>query len=441
MGPTVCPLEKEEPKKENSIFDYVNSSNLQGVLEKLEHGSEQERNVNTTDQRGNSLLHVAALRENVEIVELLLSKGATIDVRDSGDHTPLHFAANEGSIDIVKLLVEKGASLSAVNKDVRLDLKGIPLFVTGGKTPLHFAAEQGYDDCVEYLLQKGADRNLKDNDGYTPVDLAYINSREISVKFLDPSGTHVLENPDLTKEQRFALDYKKRAQRIIAEKPKPPQAHSSYTPLHPDLFTLDERFFDTEFIEAIRSGDEKKLKAILEEVTPRVYIFKMFNSEFCTKMIEEIKNFEKSGMPITRPNSMNRYGAVLDEIGFGAMMDNLMNKYISPFARFLFADVGGDNLNERHAFVVQYKIGEDLNLKEHTDRSAVTLNVCLGKDFTGGNLLFKGIKGTPSEHVENFEYAHVVGKGLLHLGKHIHQADNITSGERYNLIVWCRSKV
>jgi hypothetical protein len=42
----------------------------------------------------------------------------------------------------------------------------------------------------------------------------------------------------------------------------------------------------------------------------------------------------------------------LDEIGFGAMMDNLMNKYISPFARFLFPDVGGDNLNERHAFVV-----------------------------------------------------------------------------------------
>ena len=77
----------------------------------------------------------------------------------------------------------------------------------------------------------------------------------------------------------------------------------------------------------------------------------------------------------------------------------------------------------------------------HTDRSAVTLNVCLGKEFTGilslfrltlshfslfplllfvspllmycclgGNLVFKGIKGTSSENVEHFEYAHVVGK-------------------------------
>ena len=31
---------------------------------------------------------------------------------------------------------------------------------------------------------------MKDNDGYTAVDLAYINSREISMKFLDPHGTH-----------------------------------------------------------------------------------------------------------------------------------------------------------------------------------------------------------------------------------------------------------
>ena len=31
---------------------------------------------------------------------------------------------------------------------------------------------------------------MKDNDGYTAVDLAYINSREILMKFLDPNGTH-----------------------------------------------------------------------------------------------------------------------------------------------------------------------------------------------------------------------------------------------------------
>jgi hypothetical protein len=32
---------------------------------------------------------------------------------------------------------------------------------------------------------------------------------------------------------------------------------------------------------------------------------------------------------------------------------------------------------------VKYKIGEDLDLKEHVDDSEVTLNVSLGKSFAG----------------------------------------------------------
>lgn len=49
-----------------------------------------------------------------------------------------------------------------------------------------------YSCLNRYLLKKGADPKIKDNDGYTPVDLAYINSREASIKLLDPDGTHVL---------------------------------------------------------------------------------------------------------------------------------------------------------------------------------------------------------------------------------------------------------
>jgi hypothetical protein len=51
-------------------------------------------------------------------------------------------------------------------------------------------------------------------------------------------------------------------------------------------------------------------------------------------------------------NKTANIGAVLDELGFGKMMDMLMDKYITPFAKFLFLDCGGATLNERHAFVV-----------------------------------------------------------------------------------------
>jgi len=255
---------------------------------------------------------------------------------------------------------------------------------------------------------------------------------------LDPDNTY-LKPPKMSMQDRFHQDYRKRAQRI-----KPPQANQnpskieSYTPLHPELFNLCEEFFVPSFLGAVKSGNESNMRNILEEVAPHVYAFQMFTPDFCRQMIEEIENFEKSGLDITRPNSMNRYGAVLDEVGFEKMMDVLMHNYISPFARFLFPDNGGDSLTERRAFVVHYKKGGDINLKSHVDSSSVTLNVCLGRDFSGGNLVFQGIKGTPQENTEHIEYTHVLGKGLLHLGKHIHQANDILSGERYNLIIWCR---
>mgnify|MGYP003333528851 CR=1 FL=1 len=47
--------------------------------------------------------------------------------------------------------------------------------------------------------------------------------------------------------------------------------------------------------------------------------------------------------------------------------------------------------------MVQYKHGEDLGLDMHTDASDVTLNVCLGKEFTGAGLTFCGVRGDPAQ--------------------------------------------
>lgn len=36
---------------------------------------------------------------------------------------------------------------------------------------------------------------------------------------------------------------------------------------------------------------------------------------------------------IMRPNTMNKYGAVLDDFGLETMLDRLMNDFICPIAR------------------------------------------------------------------------------------------------------------
>ena len=51
------------------------------------------------------------------LVELLLSKGASINAMDDYFFTPLHYAAECGHTGIAELLLERGASIEAINKD------------------------------------------------------------------------------------------------------------------------------------------------------------------------------------------------------------------------------------------------------------------------------------------------------------------------------------
>ena len=211
-----------------------------------------------------------------------------------------------------------------------------------------------------------------------------------------------------------------------------------YTPLYPALF--EKRFRDewlaSTFVEALRDGSEAALRAVLHPELPgRVFSFELLKPEFCTQLLDELVNYEASGMPVARPNSMNAYGVIVNQIGMKPLIDDLQQRCLLPLTRMLFPKEGGA-FNNHHSFMVQYKQGEDLGLDMHHDDSDVTLNVCLGREFTGATLCFCGGFGAPDHRKHTHTYRHAVGRAILHLGSHRHGADDIVSGERYNLIVW-----
>merc|ERR1719231_37586 len=78
----------------------------------------------------------------------------------------------------------------------------------------------------------------------------------------------------------------------------------------------------------------------------------------------------------------------------------------------------------------------DLGLDMHVDNSDVTFNVCLGKEFSGAGLSFCGYMGEPRHRNLSYTYAHKKGHCVVHLGRRRHGADDITTGERLNLIIW-----
>ncbi|RXN22161.1 2-oxoglutarate and iron-dependent oxygenase domain-containing 2 isoform X1 [Labeo rohita] len=131
---------------------------------------------------------------------------------------------------------------------------------------------------------------------------------------------------------------------------------------------------------------------------------------------------------------------LLDELGFDeSFITPLREVYLRPLTALLYSDCGGNCLDSHKAFVVKYAMREDLDLSYHYDNAEVTLNVSLGKDFMEGNLFFGDMRQVPLSETECVEVEHHVTEGLLHRGQHMHGALPISSGTRWNLIIWMRA--
>lgn len=212
--------------------------------------------------------------------------------------------------------------------------------------------------------------------------------------------------------------------------------------LHSELFESPaawrDEWLEPSFREARRQGTPEAWRSILKEHLPGlVFSCKMLTTDFCDKLVAEIHNFYASGLPARRPNSMNSYGIILNEIGLEPLIDELQTM-MQPIGELLFPGPG-NVWDGHHCFIVRYRAGEDLGLDMHTDDSDVTLNICLGVDFTGAGLQFCGHMGAADHRHHRYTYEHVRGSVLIHLGRQRHGADDISSGERLNLILWNHS--
>ncbi len=158
---------------------------------------------------GETALHVVAREGNVHLAQKLLRSGAKIDIKDAEGQIPLVEAVLRHNLEVVKLLVSRGASLSYRDKNGRtllhiiandrllfileedelvefLVARGISPNATdnNGRTPLHAAAESGTSEFAEFLLKNGANINLADGAGFTPLDLALKNDNSHCILLL-----------------------------------------------------------------------------------------------------------------------------------------------------------------------------------------------------------------------------------------------------------------
>jgi hypothetical protein len=90
-------------------------------------------------------------------------------------------------------------------------------------------------------------------------------------------------------------------------------------------------------------------------------------------------------------------GLIMNEIGLEPLMTALLRIIVAPLAELLYPDeINIMRLDHHPSFVVEYsaKGSKDSYLDMHHDASECTVNVCLGKTFTGSGLTFCGQFGS-----------------------------------------------
>lgn len=120
------------------------------------------------EEDGSTCLHHAAKIGNLEMVGLLLSTGQVdVNAQDSGGWTPIIWAAEHKHIEVIRMLLTRGADVTLTDNEeniclhwasftgsaaiaevllnARCDLHAVNYH---GDTPLHIAARESYHDCV-----------------------------------------------------------------------------------------------------------------------------------------------------------------------------------------------------------------------------------------------------------------------------------------------------
>jgi len=178
--------------KQGTNIDAVQNPNRQTLLH-IAAGSgyakavklllDNNANIDARDLLGGTPLHRAVQNGHVDVAKILIEYGADIEARYAVRYgvgaTPLHFAisAKSNRKEVMSLLLSAGASVNVV------DNMGSPL--------LYSAIHVGHSDAVELLIKHGADVNFKNKVGGTLLHSAAYLGRPKIAELLIQYGAHV----------------------------------------------------------------------------------------------------------------------------------------------------------------------------------------------------------------------------------------------------------
>ncbi|XP_046554181.1 uncharacterized protein LOC124263564 [Haliotis rubra] len=152
-------------------------------------------NVSAADSNGKTVLHYLCENGLTSVVKDIIDKIDVLDCRDIQGRSPLWYSCINEHLDLVRLLVVKGAAfdndlLCVICKHSNLDIVNLfledDLVATENtvQSAFHSACEGGNISIIQRLWELGVSVNDKNKDGFTPLHSACKGNHVDVVKFL-----------------------------------------------------------------------------------------------------------------------------------------------------------------------------------------------------------------------------------------------------------------
>lgn len=146
-------------QRNRDLHKAIVEGNYDEVIQALDVGPKRERKkvVDQAELNGATPLTRAAGLGYNRIVLALLDRGAAIDQANYGGQSPLYVACSRRRYDTAELLIVRGANIELMSRD------------SNPRTPLQVACQLGHTDVVRLLLDRGADIDRRDGFYRTPL--------------------------------------------------------------------------------------------------------------------------------------------------------------------------------------------------------------------------------------------------------------------------------
>lgn len=203
------------PTELDALSKLIYDSNIDAFLEATREPVE----LSGFDSRDSSVLHIAALVENMRpVIDRICERGVDVNLRDPNGRTPLMNAVNYRCPNNARRLIELGADIERADDEGATPLStaasngdlicaillldaGAKVDATGGKrSPLSCATTNSRSlPMIELLLARGADINF--GDGVGTAIMGAISYEDVGfVRFFLDRGADITKPKNFSKE-------------------------------------------------------------------------------------------------------------------------------------------------------------------------------------------------------------------------------------------------